>query len=144
TDRTGWHGRIQEWMRVNEPFRAYILAELETRGPLRSRQLDDHAVVAAWPSTGWTGGRSVTQMLEFMSARGEIAISGRDGNDRLWDLASRVHGADQPALTAEQAARTRAERRLRALGIARPDATLRSFGTWASVGGVGVPVEVEG
>jgi uncharacterized protein YcaQ len=144
TAKTGWRGRIQEWMEVNEPFRAYILAELEARGPLRSRQLDDKAVVAAWPSSGWTGGRSVTQMLEFMSARGEIAISGRDGNDRLWDLAYRVHGADQPTLTAEQADRIRAERRLRALGIARPDATLRSFGTWASVGGVGVPVEVEG
>jgi uncharacterized protein YcaQ len=62
----------------------------------------------------------------------------------LWDLATRVHGTDQPDLTAEQAARVRAERRLSALGIARPEATLRSFGTWASVGGVGVPVEVEG
>lgn len=144
TAETGWRSRIREWMEVNEPFRAYILAELKARGPLRSRQLDDRAVVKAWPSSGWTDGRSVGQMLEFMSAHGDIAISGRDGNERLWDLVSRVHGTDHPDLTAEDAARIRAERRLRTLGIARPEATLRSFGTWASVGGVGVPVEVEG
>src|SRR5437773_2991800 len=140
----GWRRRIREWVEVNNVFHTYVLAELEARGPLRSRQLDDRAVVAAWPSSGWNDGRNVGQMLEFMSARGEIAISAREGNDRLWDLAQRVHRIDQPVLTAEAAARVRAERRLSALGIARPEATLRSFGTWASVGGVGVPVEVEG
>jgi len=141
---SGWQRRVREWVEVNHAFHEYILAELEARGPLRSRQLDDKAVVAAWPSSGWTGGRNVGQMLEIMSSRGEIAISGRDGSDRLWDLADRVHGTDQPTLTPEEAARVRAERRLSALGIARPEATLRSFGTWASVGGAGVPVEVEG
>ncbi len=141
---SGWRRRIREWIEVNEAFHAYVLAELEARGPIRSRQLDDRAVVAAWPSSGWNGGRNVGQMLEFMSAHGEIAVSGRDGNDRLWDLADRVHRIDQPELTAEQAARIRAERRLRSLGIARPEATVRSFGIAASVGGVGVPVEVEG
>jgi hypothetical protein len=129
-----WPRRIRAWMEANEAFHAYLLAELEARGPLRSRQLDDRAAVAAWPSGGWNDGRNVGQMLEFMSARGEIAISGRDGNVRIWDLAQRVHRLDQPELTAEQAARIRSERRLRALGIARP----------AAVGGVGVPVEVEG
>jgi uncharacterized protein len=143
-DDSGWPRRIAEWIEANAAFHAYVLAELEARGPIRSRQLDDRAAVAAWPSSGWNDGRNVGQMLEFMSARGEIAISGRDGNERLWDLAHRVHRIDQPELTAEQAARTRAERRLRALGIARPEASLRSFGVWTSVGGVGVPVEVEG
>jgi uncharacterized protein len=142
--QSGWQRNVREWVEVNHAFHAYILAELEARGPLSSRQLDDKAVVAAWPSSGWTGGRNVGQMLEIMSSRGEIAISGRDGSDRLWDLTDRVHGTDHLELTAEEAARIRAERRLSALGIARPQATLRSFGTWASVGGVGVPVEVEG
>jgi uncharacterized protein YcaQ len=141
---SGWRRNVREWVEVNHAFHTYILAELEARGPLSSRQLDDKAVVAAWPSSGWTGGRNVGQMLEIMSARGEIAISGRDGPDRLWDLTHRVHATEHPELTPEEAARTRAERRLSALGIARPGATLRSFGTWASVGGVGVPVEVEG
>jgi uncharacterized protein YcaQ len=74
------------------------------------------------------------QMLELMAARGEIAISGRDGNERIWDLAQRVVPVGQPEITAEEAERIRAERCLRSLGIARPKV----------VGGIGVPVEVEG
>jgi uncharacterized protein YcaQ len=128
-----WPQRIRDFMTANESFRAYLLAELEARGPLRSRQLEDRSV-AAWPSSGWNDGRNTGQMLEFMQARGEIAISGREGNDRIWDLAERVIPADQPALDPTQVERIRAEQRLRSLGITRPNLA----------GGIGVPVEVEG
>jgi uncharacterized protein YcaQ len=130
---TPWPRRIREWMKENEPFRAYLLAELEARGPRRSRDLDDRST-PSWSTGGWNDGRNVGQMLEFLSARGEIAISGRDGNERIWDLAPRVMAVDHPVITLEEAARLRAERQLRALGIARP----------AAVGGIGVPVEVQG
>jgi uncharacterized protein YcaQ len=142
---TAWPRRIREWMKANETFRIYLLAELEARGPRRSRELEDRSLFP-WPpmgvgvhgargrSGGWNDGRSLGQMLEFMSARGEIAISGRDGNERIWDLAHHVIPADQPEISLEEALSTRAERRLRSLGIARP----------AAVGGIGVPVEVEG
>jgi uncharacterized protein YcaQ len=129
-----WPRRIREWMVANDTFRAYLLAELEARGPLRSRQLDDRAAVASWPSAGWNDGRTTGQMLEFLSARGEIGISSREGNERIWDLADRVHPTGQREIPLEDANRIRAERRLQSLGIARP----------AVVGGVGVPVEVEG
>jgi uncharacterized protein YcaQ len=73
-------------------------------------------------------------MLEFLSARGEIAISRREGNERFWDLAERVLPVNMPPVPAIEATRILAERRLRSLGIARPK----------SVGAVGTPVEVEG
>ncbi len=44
--------------------------------------------------TGWTNNRNVTQMLEFLMMRSEIAIAGRVGRERLWDLAERVYPAD--------------------------------------------------
>lgn len=72
------------------------------------------------------------QLLEFLAARGEVAVARRDGNERVWDLAERVLPVDAPVLDAAEAERLRAERRLRSLGIARP-----------RVGGLGVPVEVE-
>jgi uncharacterized protein YcaQ len=150
-----WSGRIKEWMTANAEFRAYLLAELEKRGPLRSRQLEDRAAVASWPSSGWNDGRTTGQMLDFLSARGEIAISGREGNDRLWDLAHRVHPKDSLVLSTDEAIRIRAESRLRSLGIARPGALGRNFtmteylGTAnhpspGAVADIGVPVEVEG
>lgn len=126
-------GRVREWLRANEPFRAYVLGELEARGPVRSRDLEDRSLVS-WRSSGWTHDRNVGIMLEFLSARGEVAVSGRDGSQRLWDVARRVHPVDAPAVPAADARRTLAARRLRALGIARP----------RLVGDAGVPAEVEG
>jgi uncharacterized protein len=51
--------------------------------------------------------------------RGEVAVAGRKGRERLWDLAERVY-PDVPVLAAAKAKRERDRRRLRALGIARP------------------------
>ncbi|WP_247659735.1 crosslink repair DNA glycosylase YcaQ family protein [Micromonospora sp. D75] len=71
-----------------------------------------------WPSSGLTNNRNFTQMLEFLVARGEVAISGQ-GRQRLWDVAGRVYPAGTPVVALAQALRVRNERRLRALGIAR-------------------------
>ena len=54
-------------------------------GPLTSRDIPDTCEVP-WASTGWTHNRNVTQMLEFLMMRGEVAIAGRVGRERLWDL----------------------------------------------------------
>lgn len=66
----------------------------------------------------WTNNRNVTQLLEFMVQRGEVAVAGRSGRDRLWDLATRVC-PDDPPVPVDEALRIRDERRRRPLGIAR-------------------------
>jgi uncharacterized protein YcaQ len=58
-------------------------------------------------------------MLELLALRGDVAISGRKGRQRYWDLPERVYLADLPTLDLESAVRHRNERRLEALGIAR-------------------------
>jgi hypothetical protein len=63
-----------------------------------------------------------------------VAVAGRRGRQRLWDVAERVYPADVVAVPADEARRARDERRLRSLGVARPQA----------VGDAGAPVEVEG
>lgn len=107
----------RQWFRANEPFRRDVLARLEAEGPLQSKQIPDTSVVP-WPSTGWTNNRNVTQLLEILAARGEVAISGRRGRQRVWDLASRVYPDDLPELAPDEARQLRDERRLAALGIA--------------------------
>ena len=72
-----------------------------------------------WASTGWTNNRNVTQMLEFLMIRGEVAIAGRVGRERLWDLPERVYPAVVSVPSVEEAERRKNERRLAALGIAR-------------------------
>jgi uncharacterized protein len=96
-----------------------------------------------WRSTGWINHRSVLRLLEFMEARGEVAVVGRwAGRDRLWDLAERVF-PDDNVVPAAEARRMRTERRLRSLGIARsrgPECPVEP----QDVGAVGEPAVIEG
>jgi uncharacterized protein len=113
----GWRASGRDWVRANNACRLDILDRLGSCGPLPSRDLPDTCKVP-WRSTGWTNNRNVTQVLEFMVQRGDVAIAGRSGSDRLWDLAARVY-PDDLVVPADEALRIRNERRLRALGIAR-------------------------
>jgi uncharacterized protein len=95
-----------------------------------------------WASSGWTHNRNVTQMLEFMMMRGEIAISGRVGRERVWDLAERVYPeVDVPSV--DEAERRRNERRLSSLGIARARGRAMPMEP-IHVGDAGEPAVVEG
>ncbi|GII57258.1 hypothetical protein Pth03_56470 [Planotetraspora thailandica] len=139
--RGGGSRHWQEWVRTNDACRLDILDRLGSSGPLPSRELPDTCTVP-WKSTGWTNNRNVTQMLEFMVSRGEVAVAGRSGRDRLWDLATRVY-PDDPMVPVEEALRVRNERRLRALGIARARGTQFPVEP-ADVGEAGEPAVVEG
>ena len=112
------HPVIASWLATNEPFRRDILALLETDGPLLSRDIPDTSV-QPWPSSGWTNNRNITKMLEILCLRGHVAISGRKGRQRYWDLPERVYPVDLPTLDLDAAVRHRNERRLASLGIAR-------------------------
>ena len=114
-----WPGREQprRWLADNDRFRRDVLARLAAEGPLQSKDVPDTSQVP-WASTGWTKDRNVTQMLEFLALRGEVAVAGRVGRQRLWDLAERVYPA-QREVPLEEARRIRRERRLRSLGIVR-------------------------
>src|SRR3954471_18532515 len=102
------------WLRANESFRRDILEQLRRAGPITSREIPDTCVVP-WASSGWTNNRNVTQMLEFLMARGEVAIAGRAGRQRLWGLAERVYPADVVIPSVEEAHQARNERRLASL-----------------------------
>ena len=142
-EETGYTAQstVRDWIEANDRFRRDILARLRDSGPLLSRDIPDTSQVP-WGSTGWTNNRNVTQMLEFLSARGEVAIAGRVGRQRLWDVPERVYPAFTP-LPAAEAKRRREERRLRSLGIARAR-TARLPGEPVTVGEAGIPVAVDG
>jgi uncharacterized protein len=136
-----WQKSRRDWVRANDVCRREILDRLRSSGPLPSRDLPDKCQLP-WASTGWTNNRNVTQLLEFMVSRGEVAVAGRKGRERLWDLASRVY-PDDPVVPADEALRLRNERRLRALGILRaqgPESPVEPM----DVAEAGEPAVVEG
>jgi uncharacterized protein YcaQ len=136
-----WQVFVREWVAANDKCRRDILARLAADGPLQSRELPD-TCEQPWQSTGWTNNKNVTRLLECMVSRGEVAVAGRKGRERLWDLAARVY-PDHPVVPVAEAERERNRRRLASLGIARhggPEAPKEP----AIVGEVGEPAEIEG
>jgi hypothetical protein len=133
--------RTRVWLRDNDSFRRDILERLGASGPLASRDIPDTSVVP-WKSTGWTHSRNVTQMLECLMMRGEVAIAGRAGRERLWDVAERVYLPDVRVPSVEEATRIKNQRRLRSLGIARAKSTVMPLEP-VDVGDAGVPATVE-
>jgi len=134
--------RTRSWIRDNDTFRRDILERLADSGPLASRDIPDTSVVP-WKSTGWTHSRNVTQMLECLMMRGEIAIAGRAGRQRLWDLAERVYPPDVEIPSVDDARRIKNDRRLRSLGIARAKSTTMPIEP-VDVGEAGVAATVDG
>ena len=136
-----WQVEIRGWVEANDASRRDILRRLKRSGPVPMRELPDTTAVP-WTSTGWTHERNVEKLLGYMVARGEVAVAGRQGRERLWDLAARIY-PDDPVVPAEDAARIRDERRLRALGIARSRAPQAPVESW-DVGEAVEPAVVEG
>jgi uncharacterized protein YcaQ len=118
-----WERRVDEWLKTNRAFRRYVLHELERRGPLLTRELEDRSV-QPWGSERWWGTRNVNVLLEVLHGRGEVAIVGRRGGQRLWAVADAWYPpVDPPPL--EDAERELAQLRFRAHGV-----RLRRDGTW--------------
>ena len=116
------YDKQRDWLRANDRFRRNIVDRLRGSGPLLSRDIPDTSQVP-WPSSGWTNDRNVTQMLEFLTKRGDVAIAGRLGRQRVWDVPERVYPKDTIVVPLEEARRIRGERRLQSLGIAREKGT---------------------
>jgi uncharacterized protein YcaQ len=141
SERPAWED-VRRWFHKNDSFRRDIVDRLASDGPMSSRDIPDTSVVP-WPSSGWTNNRNTTKMLEILIVRGEVAISGRVGRERLWDLPERVYPADVTIPSLEEADRLRDERRLASLGIARPKARAMPMEP-IHVNVAGEPATVEG
>jgi uncharacterized protein YcaQ len=136
-----WEG-TRDWLEANELFRNEVLDALDADGPMLSRDIHASAQVP-WRSSGWNVDRNVRMMLECLLGRGEVAINGREGNQRLWDLAERVYPSGVPTVPSDEAGPIRDERRLRALGIARAKGTVLP-GEPIHVADAGEPAVVDG
>jgi uncharacterized protein YcaQ len=145
---------VRDWLAANQPFERYVLGELRRRGPVRARDLEDR-VADGWHTGGWNDqGRNVAMILDILWDQGKVMIVGRDGQQRVWDLASRRLPTHVPRRTRTEIAREIADRQLHARGVA----TVEQFGTlfdgrpdgWREAiehlvrAGIAVPVTIEG
>lgn len=113
------HQYVRRYLRENAAFRRYVLRRLRAEGALRTRDLEDRSAVG-WRTGGWNdGGRNTGMMLEILWAKGEVMIVGRDGQQRVWDLAERRLPMDGPRLTGKAEARALIATDVRSAGVVR-------------------------
>jgi uncharacterized protein YcaQ len=113
--RRSQHPWTREFLRENARLRRYILRELERDGPLLSRDLKPDGLPDR-EAHRWWGSGPMRLMLDMLAGRGEIAVAGRVGKQRLWDLGDRVFGETE-ALPWREAERALEGRRRRSLGV---------------------------
>jgi uncharacterized protein YcaQ len=106
---------LVDHLKENASFKRYVLRELERRGPLLSREIEDHSSMRR-EDHRWWGSRKMGLMLQVLSARGEVAVVGRRGGQRVWDLAERWY-PETAKVSWGEAEKAFAEKRFRALGV---------------------------
>jgi uncharacterized protein YcaQ len=119
--RTGdrpWAVRMRQWMDTNHELLDHVMSTIRERGPILSKDIEDKAH-DGWQSTGWTGGRNVSRMLDFLWTQGIILVAGRKGGQKTWDLAERVlpDWIPREVLSEQEVVRRSALKSLRGLGI---------------------------
>jgi uncharacterized protein YcaQ len=107
--------RGAEFLKTNARFKRHLLKELEERGPLLSREIEADLMVSRDPHDWW-GSRKVGLMLELLEGRGIVAIVGRQGKQRVWDLAERWYPPVEK-IPWPEARKILEEKRWRSLGV---------------------------
>jgi uncharacterized protein len=104
-----------------------LLERIRTEGAVRARDLE---ALRAQPAAGWWDWHAGKTALEYLWHTGRLAIAGRDGFQKIYDLPERVipeaarrHRPDEAELI-DWACRSALER----LGIATPGEIARFFG----------------
>jgi uncharacterized protein len=111
-----WERRGATFLKENASFRRYVLRELGRRGPLLGRELEDRSARQR-EAHPWWGARDVGIMLELLQMRGEIAIVGRRGKQRLWDLAERWYPPETERVSHAESQLMFDQKRWRAAGV---------------------------
>ena len=124
----GWYGAVEK---THPHLREEILAEIRERGPLASRHFEGSAGGGMW---NWKPAKA---MLERLWNHGDLVVAGRQGFQRVYDLAERVIPREQleaPVPQEAEVLRTFAEQAVGARGALTESGIVEH---WRLRGGVG-------
>jgi hypothetical protein len=125
----GWYGPVEK---THPHLREEILAEIRERGPLASRHFEGSTEGGMW---NWKPAKA---MLERLWNHGDLAIAGRQGFQRVYDLAERVIPRAQleaPTPSESDMLRAFVEQAVRARGALTERGVMEH---WRLKGGVGL------
>jgi hypothetical protein len=125
-----WHGNVLE---RDPELTEQVLREIGERGPLGSRHFEGSGSGGMW---NWKPAKVV---LEALHSAGRLAIAGRDGFQRLYDLPERLlpaHVLDAPAPTRDEFVRWATLRGVHARGALTEAAVAEMWRLRGGVAGV--------
>lgn len=113
-----WSTRLREWVNEHESLRRHMVKRLKNEGPLPSRAFESQSERGVG-SVGWTSGRDITHMMDYLWNSGKVVVAGRQGNQRLWGLAEQFlpEWTPQDKMTEEKICYEAAQVSLKALGV---------------------------
>ncbi len=120
---SAWSQRVRAWIQKNDAMRRRILAQIRRNGPMLSRDLGESGDSSrAWVSTGWTSGRTVGRMLDFLWMQGTTMVAERAGIQKTWGLSKNLLPTWTPRekWSVLEIERFAVQKSLRALGVATP------------------------
>ncbi|MFW5748898.1 MAG: winged helix-turn-helix domain-containing protein [Chloroflexota bacterium] len=123
-----WAQKLRAWVEAHAALRQHILDRLRDEGPLPSRAFESRGPRGVG-SVGWTSGRDITHMIDYLWNSGQVMVARREGTQRLWGLTEHFLPAwtPQEELQPEEITYRAAQRSLRALGVATTAQIKRHF-----------------
>ena len=125
---SGARSVTRRWLAANAEFAEHVVADLQARGPLRARDLEDRSA-AAWAWGHWTdevsSRQTVARLLDRLWMIGRIGVVDRATGERRWDVMTRclpegaLAAADDALLGEHEAVRRATLRAVGMLGVAR-------------------------
>ncbi len=114
-----WGSRVRDFLDGNAALQKDVLGRLATEGPLPAQAFGGARV--RWESSGWTDGRDVDRLLDFLWIGGQVVVAGRSGGRRSWALAEQWFDAGSAGAVTDldepEVVRRQVERSVRALGV---------------------------
>jgi uncharacterized protein YcaQ len=117
--------QTREFLAAHQRLRQHLLRELDRNGPVLSRQFAAD-LISDGSHDRWWGRGQLRLLLDLLQLRGEIAVAGRQGRERLWDLADRVY-PESAEIRWRHAAPLIQEQARRAAGVWHERGELRTY-----------------
>lgn len=120
--------RLKAWVKEHADLKDHILNRLAEEGKLSTRNIESLSPPEKHTS-GWSSGRDVNHMMDYLWTSGQVIVVGRNRTERLWGRADH-HLPDwtpRHELTPEQITEQALIKAIKALGIATEAQIKRHF-----------------
>jgi uncharacterized protein YcaQ len=128
TGQSNYAKQLKIWVDEHTELKDHILNRLSEAGKLSTRHIESIDPTNS-QHTGWSSGRDVNRMMEYLWTSGQVVVAGRKRTERLWGLTDHhlPEWTPRHELTPDQITQQAIIKSIKALGIATEAQIKRHF-----------------